>query len=225
MAFSPGPVGDFVVRLLWEIAIRLDTNAAIANHGVYTNCWFLAFTDGAFTKVEEIGVLYHLADDETDCNNTPSSYFFNGTDKILYVHTAGGTAPSNYVPILAYFNLLISTHSPLVIDGRYHEPLLSISSIPEVTLATSLYHEGGTQQSFGTIKLNNGDGFFDTRLALYICQAKYMQVQAARLEKNASVESLVASDFTTIWEGWSGDIRWSETEIEVSTEDLRRALL
>ena len=221
MSISPGPVGEFVVRMSWEIALRLDNNEGIAQHETYTNCWFLAFDTP--TKVEENGVAYTSRATATLCDNNPSSYYYDSANKTLYIHTSGSDDPSGYL-ILGFFNFYASTHSPLVIDGIWHEPRLGLSSIPDVTLATSLYHEGGTQQSFGTIKLNNSDGFFDTRLATYIHEAKYIKVEAARLGVNGTIESLTASDFSPVWDGWSGDIKWNDNEIEVSTEDLRRVL-
>jgi hypothetical protein len=226
MTFPTPPRIEIGYVMEWEIARRVDTAATWANASApNTNCWYLAHPEGEPTKVEVDGVAYTKKASLANCNAASSSWFYDSATGRLYVQTAGSRSPYNNTDstaMLSYFLERLASRSPMVYGGKYYLPYLMASSIPAVTFATAGYESSSTQQTFGAIKLANYDGYFDTRLSTYICEAKLITIKAG----NISVvnEEIVGDydDFFVVWMGWSGDISWTPEAVEVSTEDYRR---
>lgn len=224
MALTPAVIGELIGAIKWKIAKRMDAATWIKQGAPNGDVYSKAFTEDAPVSVEEDGLSYGaMKASVIECQAAAGSFFWEAG--VLYVHTNLSVNPTTNCILLVYFIDRYSTHSPVVLDGRYHEPLLAIDSISEVVSATSGFHQGGTQQSFGSIKFMNGNGWFDSRLSTYIYEAKFLQIFACLKAPEITLESLLIGDFSVVWEGWSGDIKWSDSIVEVSTEDLRNALV
>ena len=97
----------------------------------------------------------------------------------------------------------------------FYLPYLDDDDIPAIMFETTGYHEGGTRQSFGTIRIINADGCFDTRLSNYIYEAKKMLWKVGKLGD-------IYSNYAVLWRGWTGNVAWSDEDIEIGIEDMRR---
>jgi len=221
MPISTGPRFSFALVLVWEPSRRIDTAAWTEDEGA----WYIAHPEGEPSKVEEEGVELTEAVSQAACQSTAATWFFDSVNGRLYVHPTTSKVPScgDFFLLSSFFEYYAS-HSPIICNGKYASPRLLMDSIPEISISISAYHQGGTQQGFGTVKLANADGFFDSRLSTYIYEAKFMQLKIGNVSFSASGMAMVTAygDYQTIWSGWSGDIQWTDEFIAISTEDLRR---
>jgi hypothetical protein len=226
---TPRPDILLALALEWEIGHRIDEDTWTQAGAPNTNCWYITHAEGKPSKVEEDGIEYEEEPSSiADCNANPGTWHFDSSDNRLYVHTSGDDTPHGNYIVLSYFWDRFGSHAPLILDGKEYRSYLSDSSIPSVTAATSAYHMGGTQQGFGTIKINNADGYFDTRLTDYIYEAKRMRALVGEytiVDGVFTPASNNSADWLCAWEGWSGNIMWTDEEIEVETEDLRRIMI
>ena len=221
MTITPSPQIQLAVAIEWELGHRIDTDTW-NQAGGDTKCWYIIHNEGEPSKVEEDGIELTEEDSHLDCENNISTWWFDSSNNRLYVHTSGHDTPHGNYILLSYFWERFGTHSPMILDGHYYLPYLSLDSIPSIVTATSGYHEGGTKQSFGTVTIGNADGYFDARLSDYIYEAKRMRALVGEYTIVDGVFVPAAyANWVCIWEGWSGDITWSDEALEVETEDLR----
>jgi len=226
MTITPAPVVKIATLLEWYVG---------HDYGNPAHAWILDdvyYTDMTEEpdEVEVDGVSYTEEDDFDHCKSNPSTWFWVTVDSHLYIHIAGASHDPAGHTIISYKWELYATHSPIVFGagafaGKYWEPRIKEGSIPEINFVTSGYHKGGTNQGFGAIKLMNGDGYFDSRLSAYVYEAKLMRVLVGHITVTAGVIAATYANFDCVWSGWSGDISWTDDEIEVQTEDLRRIRL
>lgn len=144
---------------------------------------------------------------------------FSPEDDWLLVHTSGSDDPGGggYIVLSFFWERFINKQfaEPLVFESNYYLPYLYDDGISNIVLETSSYYEGGTRQTFGTIRLINTDGYFDERLSDYIYEAK-------KLIWKVGENGDVYADFVTAWRGWTGDVLWKDEEIEIEIEDMRK---
>lgn len=171
MTLQTGPTISLIYRLKWEIAKRMDT-LSWTNHPVYTSVWYADFTEGNPSRVKENGVTLTEKTTFSDCNTTASSWIF--LNNKLYVHTSGGTSPVNYIVMAFFWDYFASEEKDF--DGKNYKGILDAGNIPQISMKTSRYFEGGSSQSFGSIKLFNEGGYFDSRLSTYVHEGKYMEL-------------------------------------------------
>ena len=213
---------DWVYLLEIEIGHRIDGDAW-TQHGVSTNCWWISHAEGKPSRVEENGAEYTERASLALCNTNPSSWYWDAANNYLYVHTSGSDDPGggSYI-ILSYFWERICNKQPenneiiFTIGGiiYYYLPYLDDDDISSIVIETTEYHEGGVKQSFGSIKIINADGYFDTRLSDYIYEAKKLLWKVGKLGD-------AYADYATLWRGWTGSIVWSDEDIEIGIEDMR----
>lgn len=219
MTFTPGtPDLQLIYLLEIEVGHRIDTDTWTQGASPNTNAWYIAHAEGKPSKVEQDGAAYTEKNSLADCHGTASTWYWDAANSRLYVHASGSDDPGggSYV-IMSFIWEYYSNDSEVVYNSKYYLPYLDSDSVPSVKLATSGYHQGGTIQTFGSIKLINADGYFDARLSSYVYEAKQIIFKVGK-------KGNVVTDFATFWNGWTGNIGWTDNEIEVDIEDLRRTL-
>jgi len=206
-----------VVAVIIEIGHRIDTDTWTQDV-TYTNCWWITHGEGKPVKVDENGEEYTERASLSLCNSNPRSWYLDDSNNRLYVHTSGSDNPGgdSYI-ILSYLYERLASHE-IVLDGHPYGGYLDRSSVPSITLQTGEYYEGGTQESFGTLRFGNADGYFDTRLDTYIYEAKRIWLYLGKY-------GAAWSDYVLYWTGWTGNVSWSDLWIEVDIEDLRTCIL
>ena len=214
-----------VVLVEIEKGHRIDTHTW-TQHPTYTNCWWTSHTnivghverEGKPSRVEENGAEYMEQASLADCNDNPGSWYWDAATCRLYVHTSGSDAPDsgNYI-IVSYVWMRFATE-PYEFGGQPYLPYLKEDSIAEVSYSTAGYHEGGTQQTFGSVALINADGFFDEEFSDYIWEAKKL---IGRVGEHGAGES----SFIVFMNQWTGDLEWSDEEVVLAVEDLRRCVI
>jgi len=221
MAFADNlELPDWIKVYLLEIELghRIDGDSWTRSDG--DNSWYISHSEGEPSKVEENGSEYTERASLALCNSNASSWYWDSANSRLYVHTSGSDDPGTagkYI-ILSYFWEYICNaqfKEGLIINGKYYLPYLNDDDIPDISIETSGYHEGGTRQSFGTIRLINTDGYFDTRLSDYIYEAKKLIWKVGKRGDDYA-------DFVNLWVGWTGGNSWNDEEIEIEIEDLRK---
>jgi hypothetical protein len=226
MVYAPGDPGvERVVLCDIEVAHRIDTPHVWTQDGATGAWWILhKHTDkfgeheGKPSQVKVNGAIFTEAT-LANCRTTASTWHWEpAPDNYLYIHVAGGVNPGNGNFIIAAYLWRRFATEFYEFGGRPYLPLVAKESIPPVSYVTGGYHEGGTKQTFGTIRLLNGEGYFDTDLSDYIYEGKRL---IARIGERGAVDA----DFAVFWDGWTGDIRWTENEVEIMVEDLMTGVI
>jgi len=229
MAFAPGdPLANWIILLEIEVGHRIDGDAWTQGAAPYTDTYYCSHTnidkygehEGKPSRVKEDGVEYTEEGSLSDCHDNASTWYWDATNKRLYVHTSGGEDPSasgvDYI-ILSYIWRRFAS-KVYIYGGKPYLPFIAADSIPAVAYVTGQYHEGQTRQTFGSISLLNGTEYFDTDLSSYIYEGKRL---IARVGKDAGGDA----GFGVFWDGWTGDIEWTEEKVTISVEDLMTAVL
>jgi len=227
MAYAPGEVNqDSVVLVDIEVAHRIDVDTWTQADAPNTNAWWISHTycdkfgehEGKPSRVKANAVELAEKNTPAECHATASSWYWDAAAKRLYVHVADNGDPGDGGYIIAAYLWRRFGTRPYVFGGRPYLPLVGNNSIPSVAYVTGGYHEGGTKQTFGSLKFLNGEKYFDTDLTDYIYEGKRL---TPRIGKNGAVDA----DFAVFWDGWTGDITWSENEVEVTVEDLMTGVI
>ncbi len=227
MAFAPGdPLANWVILLEIEVGHRIDGDTWVQADSPNTNAWYISHTsvdkfgehEGEPSRVKENGIEYTEKSSLADCHSTASSWYWDSANKRLYVHASGSDDPGggSYI-ILSYIWRRFASKS-YRFGGKPYLPFVAKDSIPDVVYATGAYHEGQTKQTFGSVSLLNGTGYFDTDLSDYVYEGKRF---IARVGKDGDADE----DFQIFWDGWTGDIEWTEEKVTISVEDLMTAVL
>ena len=225
-----------------EIAMRIDdlTWAQVPA----TDTWYITIplVEGRPSRVREIYRVFasgsgfpaehevtEYAEEATlaGCNgNAGSWYFENG---ILYVHTTMDEAPdSGDFYIAMYFwkcfcdgqypapNELVFSVAP-GFPAVWYDPRLQKDSIPDLSMEVTGFQQGGVQQTWGTLKLNNGDGELDAQLFDYIWENK---VYVLRVGEPGDAYA----DFVPVSRGRTGGIAWDDAAVTLGVEDPTRTV-
>jgi len=214
-----------VILIEIEKGHRIDLDTW-AQDVTYTNCWWISHTnikanierEGEPSRVEENGAEYTERASLADCNTNASSWWWDATNKRLYVHTSGSNNPGIGTYIILSFVLVRFATKVYEFGGKPYLPYVKENSISEISFSTGGYHEGGTQQTFSAISLMNADGFFDEEFSGYIWEAKKL---IGRVGEDGTAEE----DFIVFMNQWTGDLEWSDEEVALSVEDLRTCLI
>jgi len=181
------------------------------------NSYYISHAEGKPSKVEENGAELTKQDTLALCEDNAGSWYWDSTNTRLYVHTTGSDDPAGYIIIAFFWEYLTNAQyvdEDIIFNGNEYLPYLNDDDIPDVTSETSGYQEGGTRQSFGSVKVINADGRYDTRLTDYIYEAK-------KIILKAGIKGGNYASYDTYWIGWTGGIGWTPEEIEIDIEDLR----
>jgi hypothetical protein len=219
MAFDPADYGANLVMLAdIEPARRLDTLSWTQAAAPNTTCWYVAHPEGEPSKVEADGVAMSAFRLLAECQAAELSYFYDSANTRLYVHITGGGEPASATPYLVTYHWRRCGTDVDSYDGHQYMPLLPSDSIPRIGAKAGRFHEGGTSFSFGSIKILNGDGRFDTLFNTYIWEAKRVIVRIGEKGKGDA-------NYQTVFYGWTGNITWDDDMVEIATEDLRGLVL
>ncbi len=156
------------------------------------------------------------------CQAAASSWYYDSATGTLYVHMSGGNSPSTagaYYLSSFFWECICAGQrkgsQALYFNGKWYQPALNESSIPEVSLETSMFSEGGIRKSFGTISLINTNGYFDDRVnSHYIYSGK-----RAVLKVGAPGAAYAA--FKPLLRFCLGNVRSNDERVELNTEDER----
>ena len=142
--------------------------------GGKTYTFELAITDRAIVDFEEVyedGEEYVEKGSINEVEATASTFYFDTSAKILYVHTSTGANPSGFF-IEGKFWLYMSNKENITFNDNFYLPFLSLENIPSVSQEIGHYSGGSFTISSGTISLKNkeigGEYFFDKRFADYV---------------------------------------------------------
>lgn len=219
MPFAPNGYNANLVMLVdIEIARRLDTLTWTQAAAPNNDCWYVSHPEGEPSKVETNGSALIHAPSLAGCQGTAQTYFYDSATGRLYVHITGGGSPTIANPYLLSFHVRRFATDVEEYDGHLYLPVLPADSIPSVSSSTGRFHENGTSLSFGTIKILNGDGRFDTLFDAFIWEAKRVTVRLGEKGKGDA-------NYMVIFDGWTGDISWNDDFVEIGTEDLRTLVL
>ena len=225
MSFTTNEQKKLVVLIEIEKSHRIDVDTWTQDP-TYTNCWWISHTnvkanierEGKPNRAEENGEEYTEQASLADCNANVSSWWWDATNKRLYVHTSGSNNPGIGTYIILSFIWMRFATEPYVFGDKMYLPRVKEDSISDVSYSTSGYHEGGTQQTFSAISFINTDGFFDEEFSDYIWEAKKLIGRVG--EDNAAEE-----DFVIFMNQWTGDLEWSDGEVILGIKDLRICLI
>jgi len=215
-----------VVLIAVEKGHRIDLDSWTQD-GVYTNCWWISHTnvkahverEGKPSRVEENGEELEEQATLDDCDDNPGSWWWDATNKRLYVHLTGSGEPGGSgTPILVSYIWMRFATEPYEFGDKPYLPYIKEDSISEISFSTAGYHEGGTKQTFSAISFINTDGFFDEEFSDYIWEAKKL---IGRVGKEDDAEG----NFIVFMNQWTGDLEWSDEEVVLSVEDLRRCVI
>lgn len=227
MGYVPGdPLEDRVILADIEVGHRIDTHVWAQADAPNTDAWWILHShtdkfgehEGEPARITVDGVEIAEEDSLADCHANASTWFWDAATKRLYLHVSGDDDPGGGSYIIMALIWRRFGSRPYIYGGRPYLPLVGQNSIPPVSYVTGGYHEGGTKQTFGDIKLLNGEGYFDTDLSDYIYEGKRL---TARIGKNGGGDG----GFSIFWDGWTGDIDWSKSEVVIKVEDLMTAVI
>jgi len=161
----------------------------------------------------------------SDCQNTPSSWWWDAVNFRLYVRTSTGDGPSTPGMFLinSYFweriadrpvDLQINPTSGNP-DWHPYRPLLEPSSIGDLSFEATQFSTGGISQSFGAVTVLNEDGYWDTRLADYVYEGKRIVVRFGKYGD-------AYADYIKLFDGYTGGTTWTDGSVVFDSEDPRR---
>jgi len=132
-----------------------------------------AFTDRVivdFEKVFEDGDEYTEKASINEVEATASTFYFDTSTKILYVHASTGGDPRGFYTGGGFW-MYMSNKENIEFNGNFYLPLLSKGDIPDISQEIKPYFEGSFSISSGSIAFNNaeikGEHFFDKRFGDY----------------------------------------------------------
>ena len=181
------------------------------------DAYYIPHVEGEPSKVEEDGAALTERATFFLCKDNAGSWYWDSANTRLYVHTTGSDDPVGYIIIAFFWEYLTNAQyvdEDIIFNGNEYLPYLRDEDIPDVTSETSGYQEGGTKQSFGSVRVINAYGRYDSRLTDYIYEAK-------KIILKAGIKGGNYASYDTYWIGWTGGIKWSEEEIDIDIEDLR----
>lgn len=211
---------------LWEKRYLFEIEPAKAihglswtQHGIYTNCYWISHSEGEPSKVEDWVTEKLLYVENTvglaDLDANAGQWWWDSANRYLYVHASQGGSPGSGLYLMLSYFWDRHADSPVVIAGHDYRPDVDRNSIPAIKMSVGGFHEGMAQHSFGEIRFNNADAWWDTRFSNYIYEAKKVLLRVGDIGETDS------DSYKIFWNGWIGDIKWTDVEVSLNIEDLR----
>lgn len=239
MTFNPDAITQDLVWLVEiEVAIRLEDAAWLSPGPLYPDIYYISHPEGKPSRVREClrssGVIIEYTPDVVDlaaCQAADHSWYWDGAN--LYVHTSTGDAPdaggsggsgsgsgngNSMFLINSYFWENLSDRPvDLFVDSIWHpyRPLLDPSSIADLSFEATQFSTGGIAQSFGSVRVLNEDGYWDSRLANYVYEGKRIIVRFGKHDDDYG-------DYIKLFDGYTGGWMWMDGAVVFDTEDPRR---
>ena len=233
-------------RLAWlleiEIAKRIDNLSWTQVSG--SEAFWIAITEPPPSRVRGIDLETHEVsewEEESDVAGVEAvagSWFYDGAAGRLYVHPtslgivsgsgsasdttlpAGAPDGGDYFIAMYFWRCFCDGQYPapeeLVFNGIWYDPRLKKDSIPDLSQEITGFQDGGIRQTWGEMRLTNGDGKLDQEIADYVWENK---VYVLKLGSPGDAYG----DFVTISRGRTGSIGWDDALVSVGVEDPMRA--
>lgn len=211
-------------RYIFEIEpAKIIHTLSWTQHVTYTNCYWISHSEGKPSKVEDWVSERLLYTENTvslaDLDTHTGQWWWDSANRYLYVNPSQGGSPGSGGYLMLSYFWDYHSDSPVVIDGHDYRPDMYRDSIPSIQMEVGVFHEGMAQHSFGSIKFNNADAWWDTRFSNYIYEAKRV------LLKVGDYDQTDAASYKIFWNGWTGDIGWSDIGVGMDIEDLRLCVI
>lgn len=216
---------DLAWLLEVEVAKRVDDLVWAA---AGSDAYYITPAEGEPERVREIDVVLHTVTQYAEqstlagCQGDPGSWYFDAATGRLYVHTTLGTAPASGDFYLAayywrrYCDGQREAPCELVFNGHWYDPRLVADSIPDFSMEVAPFQEGGVRQTWGSMKLANGDGALDQDLVDYFWENKVFVLRVGQPGDDYA-------DFVTVSSGRTGSVVWDEREVTIGVLDPLRA--
>lgn len=226
---------DLVWRLRIEVAKRLDNLVWTA---AGSDTYYITPSEGEPSRVRGIDRMLHAVTEYSEaanlagCQATPASWFFDTATGRLYIHatevgSGSGSGSGAVIPssgdyyVAGYFWKRFcdgqrAAPNELVFSGKWYDPRLKRDSIPDLSMEISGFHEGGVRQTWGEMRLANGDGALDEEIVDYIWENKVFILDVGQ-------PGDTDAQFVTVSRGRTGSISWDENEITIGIEDPLKA--
>jgi len=148
-----------------------------------------------------------------------SSFWFDYDNRILYVHTSAGTAPSNFFMEGAFW--LYFATKDMEFNGNKYLGFMSKDDIPDITQEIKPYFEGNFRISSGSISFKNDDltskKYFDKRYEDYTWIGSKVILKAGR-------EDFTFSQFKEIFTGRIDSQPCNDKKITFQLRDVRQGM-
>lgn len=226
---------DLIWLLEIEVAKRLDNLSWTA---AGSDTYYITPTEGEPTRVREVDRVLHEVTEYTEagnlagCQATPASWFYDTATGRLYVHTtelgsgsisgAGSAIPSSGDYYIAgyfwkrYCDGQRTAPNEVIFNGIWYDPRLKRDSIPDLSMELSGFNEGGVRQTWGEMRLANGDGALDQEIVNYFWENKIFVLKIG-------APGDTYAQFVTVSRGRTGSVSWDENEITIGIEDPLKA--
>lgn len=221
-------------RLVWlleiELGYRIEAKTWTQADAPNTACWYMDHAaEGEPSRVRQLLRSSHAITTYTEkasvaeCQATASTWFYDSSNGRLYLHASAGDAPdtaSKYY-LMSHFWHRVCSHqyeSPnTVVDaaGLFIEPRLG-KTPADVTLEINEFTEVGLRQSWGSVKIANADGKYDSWLPRYIWHMCLFYLKVGGVGD-------AYANYTIVHRGRTGSIFWTDDELEVGIEDSAMA--
>lgn len=223
---------DSVDRIaLIEVIVKLEIEGMDWTQYGATGAYYMSFDPGLFgipLSVYEDGNSYTKVSSASACGSTASSWFFDVSNKLLYIHTSTGAAPNSVSESSYEFCILVnvefgfSTHSSVYqiggqgIDYPY-QPYVAVDFMSDISVRSGDFFSGTCQYSDGEIRFIN-DGWFDNAFKTFIWTYGLVQVKIGKISDSYS-------DFLTVWVGVIEKYSVAEDSASLSVIDFRTYFL
>lgn len=209
-----------------ELGMRIDDLAWTQVPA--TEAWWIVPVEGKPSRIRTIDRTTHVLTEleekasQADVEANPGTWFYDTTTGRLYIRmtTTGSVSeePGSgaYYAMMLFWRLFCDGQRPapneIVYNGRWYDPRMMIDSIPSISVEIGSFLEGGVRQTWGSLKLANGDGQLDVELADYIWENKIFILKAGS-------PGDTYAQLATISRGRTGSTTWTDTEVTLGIED------
>ncbi len=220
--------------LVWlfeaELVYRIEGKAWTQADAPNTACWWMAhLTEGEPSRVYQLLRSTHVIGQFTEratlalCQSNASSWYYDASNGRLYVHMSDGDSPataSKYYLRSHFWERAVTHQYPMpdtIYDpaGRFIKPRLIIR-IPEYSQEVNDFQKAGDRETWSSVLLENGDGYYDAKTAAYVWTMCLFYLKAG-------ARGDAIANYTTVIRGRTGSLGWRDQELEVRTEDQIKA--
>lgn len=154
--------------IIYSVAWSNYAQTSVVKGGIYRR----------LDAVRENGTAYSLVASTTLIASTASSYYFDSSASLLYVHTSTGSSPNTFDFIGAWFTIFLATADPeFVLDTTpLYEPRLT-GQLPQLRTTKPDELFGASVWAEGTIEMANADALFDALARSWIWENKVLTVK------------------------------------------------